>query len=363
MTNSGNQTPNKRDARSVIIRVVTFLGGIYFFLHFLLPEKLLERVGVSAAHESISNGFIAVGLMAVGLGIINLVVSHSSRLIFRKSGWFFSLTLLCGLTVMMGTTCSHWLHERGVSERIRRVQIIGEFASRIADDALVGPGNEKSFSPHGALPPLSARVEALQRYALDSISTVQSELERAHPRDATTVALRAEAQQGVVSLREAVAKLSEDSWETMDPLRAAALREVSSSASSVGAAYALVTRAIESDSFINNLYNFLYNGLFNNLGSAMFALLGVYIAAAAYRAFRIQSFESALMMAAALVVMLGQISFGKMVYNDMPIVRQWLLEVPNSAAFRAIRLGAAVAGLLLAIRMWLSIESDEGGQG
>jgi hypothetical protein len=93
----------------------------------------------------------------------------------------------------------------------------------------------------------------------------------------------------------------------------------------------------------------------------MFALLGVYIAAAAYRAFRIQSVESALMMTAALVVMLGQISFGKMLYSEMPAIRQWLLEVPNSAAFRAIRLGAGVAGLMLSIRMWLSIESRKGG--
>jgi hypothetical protein len=55
--------------------------------------------------------------------------------------------------------------------------------------------------------------------------------------------------------------------------------------------------------------------------------------------------------------MLGQISFGRTIYQEMPAIRQWLLEVPNSAAFRAIRLGAGVAGLMLAIRMWLSIES------
>jgi hypothetical protein len=47
----------------------------------------------------------------------------------------------------------------------------------------------------------------------------------------------------------------------------------------------------------------------------------------------------------------------------MPSIRQWLLEVPNSAAFRAIRLGAGVAGLMLAIRMWLSIESKSFSSG
>jgi hypothetical protein len=105
----------------------------------------------------------------------------------------------------------------------------------------------------------------------------------------------------------------------------------------------------------------------------MFALLGVYIAAAAYRAFRVKTLESALMMTAAVVVMLGQISavflmlnlgsFGEDAYRILPKARQWLLEVPNSAAFRAIRLGAGVAGLMLAIRMWLSIESKSFGVG
>jgi hypothetical protein len=32
--------------------------------------------------------------------------------------------------------------------------------------------------------------------------------------------------------------------------------------------------------------------------------------------------------------------------------------VPNSAAFRAIEIGSAVAALVMAFRMWLSIESE-----
>ena len=95
-----------------------------------------------------------------------------------------------------------------------------------------------------------------------------------------------------------------------------------------------------------------------SLGSAMFSLLGAYIAAAAYRAFRIKTWESSLMMFAALVVMLGQISYGSLLYHDMPLVRGWLLEVPNSAVSRAITIGSTVAGFVLALRMWFSIESD-----
>ena len=81
-------------------------------------------------------------------------------------------------------------------------------------------------------------------------------------------------------------------------------------------------------------------------------------AAAAYRAFRIRSYESALMMTAALIVMCGQMSFTLRIYEGFSVWRDWLMNVPNTAAFRAIRIGAAVAGLVLAFRMWFSIESQ-----
>jgi hypothetical protein len=110
-------------------------------------------------------------------------------------------------------------------------------------------------------------------------------------------------------------------------------------------------------STVRRLYNLLYNGLFVALGSAMFALLGFYIAAAAYRAFRVKTFESSLMMTAALLVMLGQIPFGLWIWDGFPELRQWLLEVPSSGAFRAIKFGAAIAGLAMAFRMLFSLEA------
>jgi hypothetical protein len=151
------------------------------------------------------------------------------------------------------------------------------------------------------------------------------------------------------------------------------LKEFVDGANRLGGAYSALRQSDQSLTVFSRLYDVMYNGLFVQLGAAMFSLLGVYIAAAAYRAFRVRTFESALMMSAAVVVMLGQISavflmlnlgtFGEDAYKTLPQVRQWLLEVPNSAAFRAIRLGAGVAGLMLAIRMWLSIESKSFGAG
>jgi hypothetical protein len=356
-----NPSDSSRDTRTTIVRVMTFLGGIYFFLYFITPESLLERVGISSAHESISNGFITIGAMAIGLGIVNIVLAHGSKVLFRKQGWGSSVTLLTGLTLMLVVTCAQWMRERAVSSDIRRLQVIGDFTSRIIEDAKQPAGQFKSFSRSGQLPPLSQRVLALERYAEEELSRVAAERERNSTTQEPSVALTSilgEVAQGESALRDGVLALSRQNWDSLLPEGEAALQSVSASAARFASAYSLMKRASGATSLVNKIYEFLYNGLFNQLGAAMFALLGVYIAAAAYRAFRIQSLESALMMTAALIVMLGQISFGKVLYHDMPALRQWLLEVPNSAAFRAIRLGAGVAGLMLAIRMWLSIESD-----
>jgi hypothetical protein len=355
-----------RDTRSTIIRVVTFLGGIYFFLYFLAPESFLNRIGVTNAHESISNGFIAIGAMAIGLGIINIVMSHGARVIFVKQGWFFSAALLCGMCAMIGVTLGHWFSSRTTSAEIRQVQIAGEFAGRIIEDAKAGKGNEKSVVSHGVVPPLEKRVQALTRYTRDTIARTRQDLDRVRPYaagDEGFQALVSEVQQASLEVEKVLDGAPSEGWAELNPQAEAILTQINQSAARLASTYAIVKRKVSSQSLISRLYDFLYNGVFNQLGSAMFALLGVYIAAAAYRAFRIRSVESALMMTAALIVMLGQISFGRLLYEDMPAIRQWLLEVPNSAAFRAIRLGAGVAGLLLAIRMWLSIESSAGSKG
>jgi hypothetical protein len=101
----------------------------------------------------------------------------------------------------------------------------------------------------------------------------------------------------------------------------------------------------------------LQHSFFFPLGAAMFSLLAFYIASAAFRSFRIRSLEALFMMLAAVVVMLGQIPHGPLYISEsLPGMRLWLLENLSTPAFRAIYFGAAVAGLALAVRMWLSLE-------
>lgn len=327
---------NTSDTRAKLIRLFTFLGGIYFFAYFVLPETVVQSIGIKERHEQISNGFIVVGAMALGLGLFNIIRAHGTKVVFQRSGWRNSLALLVGLFGTIGVMSAQWIEALTVSRDVQDVQMIGEYASKLMAEK----------NSQGA--PLSI----LQSHANAQLNRVSSLID-AQPRDSLTAAQRLLEQ----DLSRKISELRADSVLSRADVDGQALAGFAQRANELASSYSVFRQSLSSGTTAQRLYNFLYDGLFNQLGSAMFALLGVYIAAAAYRAFRVRTIESALMMSAAVVVMLGQISFGKEIYEGMPNLRQWLLEVPNSAAFRAIRLGAGIAGLMLAIRMWLSIES------
>ena len=115
------------------------------------------------------------------------------------------------------------------------------------------------------------------------------------------------------------------------------------------------------------VYEVLFNGLYGPLQAATFSLLAFYIASAAYRAFRIRSAEAGLMMAAAFIVMLGQVPFGRWLTSGLPaagplaslrleVLGDYVLTWLNTPAQRAIAFGVAVGALAMSLRLWLSLE-------
>jgi len=115
------------------------------------------------------------------------------------------------------------------------------------------------------------------------------------------------------------------------------------------------------------VYEVLFNGLFMPLQAATFSLLAFYIASAAYRAFRVRTGEAALMMAAAFVVMLGQVPIGAWITSGLPTagpwaffrleaLGEWVMSWLNTPAQRGIVFGIAVGGLAMSLRIWLSLE-------
>jgi hypothetical protein len=91
--------------------------------------------------------------------------------------------------------------------------------------------------------------------------------------------------------------------------------------------------------------------------ATMFSLIGFFIASAAFRAFRARSPEATLLLIAAVIIMLGQIPLGQMIWQGIPdVMMDWILKVPNTAAKRAISFGITLGSIAFSLRIIFGIE-------
>jgi hypothetical protein len=101
-------------------------------------------------------------------------------------------------------------------------------------------------------------------------------------------------------------------------------------------------------------------GIFWNLifpvQATIASLLAFYIASAAYRAFRARSLESAVVLAVGVIVLLGQVPVGVYLWDRLPTIKAWILEVPTTAGARGIILGVALGTVATGLRVLLGID-------
>ena len=113
--------------------------------------------------------------------------------------------------------------------------------------------------------------------------------------------------------------------------------------------------------------HFVFEWLFNNIQvpmeATMFSLLAFFIASAAYRAFRARSFEATLLLVTAIIVMLGNVPVGDLIWSETSSVKQWILNNPNLSARRGIILGVSLGVISQSIRIILGIERSYLGGG
>ena len=115
------------------------------------------------------------------------------------------------------------------------------------------------------------------------------------------------------------------------------------------------------------VYYWLYDNVMAPLSAAMFSLLAFFIASAAYRAFRARNKEATLLLVAATIIMIGRIPLGNLIWQNLPwlgakyphaleMITQWIMDIPNAAGQRGIKIGAALGAVSMALRMLLGIE-------
>ncbi|MDX1382393.1 MAG: hypothetical protein R3190_02060 [Thermoanaerobaculia bacterium] len=111
-------------------------------------------------------------------------------------------------------------------------------------------------------------------------------------------------------------------------------------------------------------YRWLFDFVMSPLNATMFALLAFYIASAAFRAFRARNLEASVLLVAACVVMLARVPLGEdlpLIGERLPQFMNWIMDVPNSAARRAIFIGAALGAVATGLRIILGLERSHLG--
>jgi len=100
----------------------------------------------------------------------------------------------------------------------------------------------------------------------------------------------------------------------------------------------------------------MFNNMQAPMQSTMFSLLAFFVASAAYRGFRARSWEAGLLLAVAIVVMLGRVPLGTLISHWIPDAANWILRTPSMAAKRGIYIGIGLGTISTSLRIILGIE-------
>lgn len=327
-----------------LIAVVTFIPGAYFILEFILPKEI-GTFKFGAYHEQILNGLVVLGNMAIGLGLINILFVHGRRLVKLQKSWINSFALLFGLFLMLFIQSKDMYVSLSNVNKWKPISDLELFLNKINSDTTIFTSDK------------IAKIKLISEFAnmkLEQLDYSTTNLNAENAEKLTKLKEELDIQKKSLNKNtEALAEAYKNNKQDQISLRSEesvkALRNITAAAKNIiQIQYENLT--------IQKVSKLMYQGFFVPLSSSMFSLLAFYIAYAAYRSFRVKSVEAAIMMFSAILVILGQIPQGRLISEKLPAIRAWLMENINTPGNRAIYFGAAVAGLAMALRMWLSLE-------
>lgn len=123
----------------------------------------------------------------------------------------------------------------------------------------------------------------------------------------------------------------------------------------------VVAAPAEERTFALRFFDLMFRGVVQSFGLASMALLALYLVSAAFRSFRFQNIDSAVMMVTALIVMVGLAPLTDLLTSGFHSAFQpnswarWILDVPNTAVQRAVAIGVCAGAFAVGVRHWLSL--------
>lgn len=101
--------------------------------------------------------------------------------------------------------------------------------------------------------------------------------------------------------------------------------------------------------------NWQFNYIMRPITATIFSLLSFFIASAAYRAFRARSVLASILLISAVIVMIRFFPLGPLT-GPVTKTADWVLNVPNLAAKRAIIIGVGLGIISTALKVVLGVE-------
>jgi hypothetical protein len=98
-------------------------------------------------------------------------------------------------------------------------------------------------------------------------------------------------------------------------------------------------------------FRWLYINVYGPSDAAVYSILVFYIASASYRAFRVRNPMALLLLITAVIIMFGNTTIGGFIWPGFLSLRDWIMTVPNTAAFRPIIIGAGLGTIVLGLRL------------
>jgi hypothetical protein len=100
----------------------------------------------------------------------------------------------------------------------------------------------------------------------------------------------------------------------------------------------------------------VFNHLQAPMQATVFSLLAFYVTSAAFRGFRARSVESAILIVAGMIVLIGRVPLGELITPHLPAAADWIVNVPALAAKRAILIGIGLGMVATALKVIAGVE-------
>jgi hypothetical protein len=100
----------------------------------------------------------------------------------------------------------------------------------------------------------------------------------------------------------------------------------------------------------------VFDHVYFPLQSTMAALLAFFIVNAAVRVFRLRHVEALILLVTSLFLLLAQLPFSNGISPYLPLIRDWIMAVPVTAAMRGMILGIALGIISTSLRILLAMD-------